>query len=383
MAGISPPYRRIYFDSNILIRAKWPRLSQTMRTALNTASNLSIPVVLLQSVERELKAHCLREFTRNRREIIGKAEALNNLYTSFGFDVSVSMPSDAKLAKAYDKAVEENALEFQLLRNKPKLRQTKELFEMAIHQKKPFGDKGKNFQDAVICLAAIDDLASSSEKVGAFVSRDDIFDQELLDDLCKSRNVTMRFFNNEVALNDDLRTFLRQQWAREWDDDEKLAMDAVAQNLLVLQKFIEANLEMPARLGLFGSRRILRLNRIEIAEIKRVETPAPWNRTPEEPVTITAQILVHVHATVRKPTDSSRTEEVLKVGTAPRSLSERIAAPLYTEKEEVLERTVNLELRAQLRDGRYVSLEPLSVAFGTPRSTALPPTGFGSIGTVR
>jgi hypothetical protein len=62
---------------------------------------------------------------------------------------------------------------------------------MAVFQKLPFKEKGRNVQDAVICLAAIDDLASSGEKVGALVSGDEIFSQEVLDGFCKKLNVSL------------------------------------------------------------------------------------------------------------------------------------------------------------------------------------------------
>jgi predicted nucleic acid-binding protein len=376
MSEMSAPYRRIYFDSNLLIKANWPRLSQTMRTALNTASHLSIPVVLLQSVERELKAHCLRNLFQTRADMIRNAEALSSLCKPFGTKVSMSLPSEDRLQDVYEKAVDENVIEFNLLRSSPTLRLTEELFEMAIQKKKPFGDKGRNFQDAVICLAAIDDLVSSLGQVGALVSRDNIFEQQVLDDLCQSQGVTMSLFKSEVALNDDMRTFLKQQAAREWLDDEELARGAVNENLPVLQKFIDANLEVPARVGF--TNRILSINRIDLVKISRVETPSPWDRPPGEPVTITAQILIHLHATVRRPSSSSLQTEVLKVGLSPRpTLASRIAAPLYTEREEVLERTVNVELKARLNEGRYVNLEPLAVAIGTARSDASLAVGFG------
>ena len=69
--------------------------------------------------------------------------------------------------------------------------------------------------------------------------------------------------------------------------------------------------------------------------------------------------------------------EVLRVGLARPTLPARIALPLYTEKDEVLERLVNVELKAQLDEGRYVNLEPLSVALGTARSGASPSVGVG------
>lgn len=378
MSEASLPYRRIYLDANILIRAKWPRLSQTMRTALETASYLSLPVVLLQSVEGELRAHSLRQLSQVTAAVAGKAEELNNLCEPLGIEVSASVPSEDELAASYEKCVDEKVAEFHVLRSAPPLRKVDELFEMAIHRQKPFGDKGKNFQDAVICLAAIDDLVRSGNKAGAFVSRDGIFDQQTLDELSVLGGVRMILFTSEESLNDDMRKALRRQMAREWLDDEELALKAVNENLSPLQDFIEANLEIRTRLGF--SNRILKINRIRIKQIDRVETPPPWDRPSNEPVTITAKMTVQIHAIVRRPSPSSYAMEVLKVGTNARPLADRMAAPLYAEQEELLERTVDVEIKAKFGEGRYIELEPLSVALGNPMTTTY--SGFARIAPV-
>jgi len=54
---VTPPYRRIYFDSNLMIRANWPSLGQTILNAFALASFFDTDCVLLDAVERELEAH--------------------------------------------------------------------------------------------------------------------------------------------------------------------------------------------------------------------------------------------------------------------------------------------------------------------------------------
>jgi len=385
MVDTLPPYRRIYFDTNVLVRARWPRLSQTMRTALLTASHLAIPTILLQSVEHELRAHCVRNLTEICTQIIDNTHKLASLCEGLDDEWASSLPSQRHLEEAYDKAANENVAAFHMLRKAPSLRKTDEMFEMAIHKKKPFGEKGKNFQDAVICLAAIDDLVSSSDHVGAFVSRDDIFEQQTLDDLCKRLDVNMRVFKDEVALNDDMRTFLRRQAAKEWIEDEELASIAINESLPALQEFIEANLEVRTRFG-FTSR-ILTISRIQVVKVTRVETPSPWDRLPGETLTITAQVLIHIFATVRRVA-SAPSEIVLKVGaTAQAARSAAQHTPLYSDREEVLERTVDVELSTAFSGGRYINLKPISVAIGTSRSDATPAADFASprarIGSIR
>lgn len=370
---VFPPYRRIYFDANILIRAKWPRISQTLRTAITTASYLSIPVVLLEGVERELAAHFRREFSQARTALNGKARELNMICEPLGLKSGVSAPSDQGFIEAYNKACEATVAEVGLSRSAPDLRATVELFEMAIHKQKPFGDKGKNFQDAVILLSAIDDL-SSAEEDGAFVSRDAIFDQSTIDHLCASGPVSMTLFADEIALTDDMRRYLKRQIAKEWNDDKQLALSAVNENLSGLQHFVDSNLEIPARLGF--SRRIVSISRIEIRGVSRVETPAPWDRRPKEPVTLTVKMQADIHAVIKRP--PAEPEERVKVGPKPEYTTIRYRPAV--EQETVLERTIDLELRARFNGSRYVDLKPLSVAIGTPAVAAA--SSASSIGSI-
>lgn len=76
MAEISPPYRRIYFDSNILLRPQWPLVSQTIVSTISILKDFQIPAILLEPVERELTAHFLRELTATATKAKSQAEAL-------------------------------------------------------------------------------------------------------------------------------------------------------------------------------------------------------------------------------------------------------------------------------------------------------------------
>jgi hypothetical protein len=253
---------------------------------------------------------------------------------------------------------------------------------MAIHHKKPFVEKGRNFQDAVICLATVDDLAASSETVGAFVSRDDIFEQKMLDNLCGPHGLTLKLFKGEEALNDDMRSFLREQTVQKWIEDEDNAKAAVLENLPTLQSFISANLEVPTRMGFLASNRILLVKQIDIVSVPRVETPYPLDRTPGEPVVITAKMELDIHVKLRRWSSAASTPESLKAGQIPGPADASARRALLTEeKEETLRRAVSVEIRCVLRGGRYVDLEPMSVAFISSASvepSTMPPA-FGEL----
>src|SRR5712664_448175 len=97
MSEISPPYRRIYFDTNVLVKTKWPQLSQTMRTALTTANTFDIVNVLLRPVERELEAHWFRDHSRTTSDAQGKVNNLSALCRQIGVEMRFSLPKLTRL----------------------------------------------------------------------------------------------------------------------------------------------------------------------------------------------------------------------------------------------------------------------------------------------
>jgi len=382
MPEISPPYDRVYFDSNVLLRFPWPRVNQTLLNAMSILKDFRIPAILLDAVEKELRAHFLRVLAAAKAETENKVRAVANICESVGVRApSIPLPSIPKIVTAYNKTSAKAIRQLGLLKRAPPLREAKELFEMAIQRTKPFQEKGKNFQDAVICLTAIDDLVSSSDKTAAFVSSDGIFEQNVLDQLCEAHGVKLILFASLQSLTDDLRKHLDEQQEKKWSDDERLAEQAVTAELPPIQKFLEANLEIPTRMGLFRSRQILKINRIEIAKIARVETPSPAHRTPGLPITITAQLEINIHATVRMPRPSSSLTETLKIGESRPKLADRIAS-LYMDEDEILSRPVTVELEAVREGDKYSHVTLRSASLGASDSKRRAPSPFGRIGSM-
>ncbi len=369
---VKPKHTRIYFDSNLMIKANWPSLGQTMQNVFELVDFFGATCVLLDAVERELRAHWERDYRKTQLEAAGKVANLKKLSDQVGIVVSSQLPQESDVHKAYLATVERLLEERPLVRAAPPLRCTAEFFEMAIHHAKPFKEKGKNFQDAVICLAAIDDLASLPEKSGAFVSRDDIFDQKTLDVFCEPLGVYLKLFQNEDALIADLRSFVTASMTHEWAEEERLAMAAFQTNQGRLEAFIAETLEIPQRLGLFGDR-IISISRIEIMEVSKVQTPVPWKLPRNEPVTITATIQLGIHARVRRQYAGPERPSQIRVGKAPIS-NEGSFRPFRTEEvEELLKRLFSLEMRATRTTDEYTDLEPVSVSPAT--------AGFSKIGS--
>jgi hypothetical protein len=362
---VTPPYRRIYFDSNLMIRANWPSLGQTIQNAFALASFFSTASVLLDAVEKELEAHWKRDYRKTFHEAVGKVAGLKKLGDQIGIEVPSQLPGESDVHEAYRATVEQLVAEHGLVRAAPPLRHTAELFDMAIRHAKPFKEKGKNFQDAVICLAAIDDLAALPGKRGALVSRDDIFDQNTVDAFCKPLGVDLKLFVNEDLLIADLRSFVTASMSYEWGEEEKLAMTAVRENQSRLEAFIAENLEISPRLGFLD--RIISISRIDIEEVTKVETPVPWTIPTDETVAvkITATIQLGIHARVRRHQTSPELMPNIRVGKAPVG-NEGVFRPRRTEeREEVLKRTVTVEMRATRENGTYTGLEPTSLALTT------------------
>jgi hypothetical protein len=66
MAGESLPnfrFRHLYFDTNILFREGWPRVSAKLENLLSLAQSIGVTVYLPEAVERELEARWLRAYT--------------------------------------------------------------------------------------------------------------------------------------------------------------------------------------------------------------------------------------------------------------------------------------------------------------------------------
>jgi hypothetical protein len=52
---------RIYLDTNILLRERWPAISVKLREMLTLTRASQISVVMPEAVKREMKAHWFRE----------------------------------------------------------------------------------------------------------------------------------------------------------------------------------------------------------------------------------------------------------------------------------------------------------------------------------
>ena len=367
-----PEYRRVYWDAEPLSSKPyyWPQVTSEVRYAQTLLKAFGVSSVLLAPVERQLEARWLTEYRSLRESSKGKLDKFRQFGKEFGLEIGTlpSLPSQADAQVVLKSAVDSTVGKYGFTRTSPALRDTAELFDMAINHQKPFGQEGKNFQDAVILFAAINDLRDSGDGVGGFVSADGDFDQETIDKHATLAGVKLRLFVGAEALTADLRPHLQAMVIDEWQRNERAAIEAIEANLPAIQRFVEANLEIPeTAAGLFG--KILSIERIEIGRVARVAMPPPWELEEGKEVTLTATLELRILGNMWLPDFSPfAPPKVLKVGEEPK-VQTTTAVPLTggTPPNNALAKQAAVEIKAVYRDSRFVDLVPISVSLDTPK----------------
>ena len=360
-------FRRIYFDSNVAIKEGWPRFSAAFKQVLQFAQMFKVPVVMLDVVERELEAHWVRDYVETCKAIGG----VKAIHDRVGVKTDLQLPVLSEIRAAYRGVVDKTVQEHGIERVAAALRPTSEFFELAIQETKPFQRKGKNFQDAVIVLAAIDDLASKPGEVrnplginrvgaGAFLSRDGVFDQQTLDALSRSAKVQLTLFPDLDQMLDVFGDELSQALKATWDNDQRQAADALNENADLLKKYIAEHVEIPTDQAFFGDE-ILSVESIENIKVLHARTSAPWEREEGQPAIFTAEVDVDFRAVVRPRLYLSLFQpvaKVVKVGGETQITSNALVSGSQSNepREQLISRTVELEIKGTLADKRYTNL---------------------------
>lgn len=363
-------YRRVYWDSEPLLKKPrvWPNISFESRQAFVVLAAFKIPAVLLDPVERQLEAHWLREYRQTRDSAKSKFDSLSEMMKQAGLStegLTTKWTSNEDALEAYRKKVDEVVREHSLLRRAPNLRATAELFDMAIHRHKPFGEEGKNFQDAVIVLTAIDDLLDAGEKVGAFVSQDGDFDQATIDRLASRAGVRLRLFDGVKPLQDELKTHLLKIHLEAWQKNDSVALATVQQNLPSVQAFVRKNIQISENAeGPFA--KLTSILDVEVTRVLNVSTPAPINLGEGDEVGLTATVDLRIRAKVRKTPSIFSPPRIMRVGEeAKQELT--FTSFLDAESQEELSKTATIEISAVYKNDRFIDLQPRSVSLESPK----------------
>jgi hypothetical protein len=353
-------FHRIYFDSNVAIKEGWPKISAALDSLLWVAKLFKISVVLLDVVERELEAHWTREYQEARRA----TQIAQEIHARVGLaSGAMRLPELDDVRAAYRKTVDAIVEEHGLVRAKSELRPTTELFEMAIRELKPFQKKGRNFQDVVILLAAIDELARNSGQRGVFLSRDGVFDQSVMTKHSSLRKVELTLFPEVTQLSDVLKNELGEALKKVWDIEQAKAVSAVQRNAAQLRTYIAQNLEIPANPALEGE--ILSIEGIEDLSVLTVQTSDPMRKGENQPTTFTAEVEVSFRATIAPNLLQLAlgAQKAVKVGAESRIVRNPWLEVLQPNepKEQVIKRVVLVEIEATVVNKEYENLKFLSV----------------------
>jgi len=351
-ATTEPLYKRIYWDTNILIHEKWPEVSAAMTQALDLGNSLNVEAVLLKHVEKEIEAHWSRGFVEAREKLGPFRQTTQRVGLVMADPVSHEDALDA-----YHNTVDKIGKKHKLTRRAPPYRDSESLFEMAIHQTKPFGEKGRNFQDVVICLAAIEDLAVSGVRSGIFVSDDKAFDQATLDVHARSKGLKLKLLESVDGVLEYFRTHLLEAKQSAWAHREQLAGAAVKESLPQIAAYIAKNFEIPVNAD------VQSISGFQVGEIDKVQTPDPDSFSDGDIVTITARLLLVIEAKVRRYSSVFAPREVMKVGQERKGITYR-SISMGTLGDEKMPMSVSLELKARYMGDHFADLEPVSVSAG-------------------
>jgi len=365
----NPPYDRIYFDTNVFISAHWPFPSPVFLSAIDVArTRFEVPTVLIEPVERELKNHWCEEAQVTRRKLESHAREFSKLLRELDHEWSLRIPADEHIESLFRKQHDKAVKRYKLLRAAPPLRPTSELFDMALTKTRPFVEKGKNFQDAVIALAILDDLDASMTSEAAFVSNDGVFDEAVLNELCLPSCATLHFFKDIRALHENLNKYVTKSTKETMDLVEGIARQEVEQALPEIQSYLDENLQMPITFGGFLSRRqIEKFDSIEIVGIRSVFAPIDYLEVDENVARISAYLDVRIHITVRSLQVGEATSEPrLKVGQTKGPPALRPVS--YVNRSEAVERVVLVDLERYFDSTGLARVRPIAASFSAPPS---------------
>jgi hypothetical protein len=294
-------FQYIYLDSNPLLAAGWPRITEKLQTISELAKFHHLPLFLPVSVEEELEQHWIRDLSDKEGRIKQTVGDRNRVTGGVIDDLSVpAFPSNAVVRRSYREQVAslKKAL---LIQSSPfTVRPLQEVFQMSARRTLPFREKDKDFQDVVHILSVIDHLKILDHKTAALVSKDGVFETESVQDLERDSGVKLVFFKTLDELDERLRLELsaRQQEALKTESQALLAK--LEPQRAELATFIREHLAIPESELRVGAIRWALPRRADLVEISDVHIP-PFqlrDRPPNEPLPITIDVKVEILATV-------------------------------------------------------------------------------------
>jgi hypothetical protein len=294
-------FKYIYLDSNPLLGAGWPRITEKLQTISELAQIHHLSLFLPVSVEEELEQHWIRDLFEKEKRIKQSVADRNKVSSDIVSDLAApAFPSRDIVIQSYRDRVGSLKKVLSIQSSPFTSRSLQEIFRMSASRTPPFKDKDKDFQDVVHVLSVIDHLKTLPNKHCAFVSEDQIYEPANIEALQRDSGVAIRVFKSfdelEKCLTDELSARIREEWKSE------------SQNMLAklqpqraeLATFIREHLEIPESELCVGAIRRALPRRAELVEISDIRTP-PFqlrDRPADEPLPISIDAKVEILADV-------------------------------------------------------------------------------------
>jgi hypothetical protein len=122
----------------------WPQVTAELDLTLNLLKFFRVSPVLLAPVEQQLDTRWLTEYKSSRDSAKARLDSFADTAGQVGIKVPElpELPSQENAQIALKTAVNATIERYTFIRSSPAFRGTAELFDMAIHKKKPFGHEG-------------------------------------------------------------------------------------------------------------------------------------------------------------------------------------------------------------------------------------------------
>jgi PIN domain-containing protein len=292
---------RVYFDTNVLQAAGWPRLSPALKNLFELARTLKVRLFFPQVVKMELEKHWLKKLNEHRSSA---NSGLRQLRSHLLEVIQVSVP---ELEPLDEEKVKNDYREFtKALENKwnietvPLTERLDVLVEMAVNERPPFAKegKGKGFQNAVIYLSMLDHLGGTREAV--FLSNDGGF--ERIDRVC-FLEAGLMLYKEVGEVVDVLAKATKEGKIIIWEHRREATKESMKLQLKDIDKFVNEKLTIPDNIIDFIDSGIANLvvkalKRVDVIDVKDVQIPldAGVNQT----ITVSVVLRAKLHVVVGK-----------------------------------------------------------------------------------
>jgi hypothetical protein len=357
------PFDRLYFDTQILMRERWPHPSPSTTKLSQVAAELGVSLCLPEGVDIELEENWLREANDRYKSAL--------LYISGVVDtgrVVLSEPDWEEVRRDYRSTVEnaKTRLKLSVVRLTPHA--LADIFRLSARRDAPFHpfqneDRRIGLQDAAIYLSVVEDLRSRRE-TGAFLTDDNIFEDKGLAELT-TIGVNLRRFKDFESIQKALEQGLDETRKRRLREDQHRAIQALEQRNAELERHINEHFKPQYSYWyVSGTGNVVEISRIEVVKVQEVQTPYPPITDSHDRIEISAEVSALFHTRVEEslsvlaiPPQEMGSEIPVVTSRPPKYTFTGIAMPTL---EYLLSGTISVQATAIVKGGQYQEIE-----FGT------------------